>query len=156
MIHQRNDSGNHRSCGPRGAVRIIMWVFLGILAAAAFALVFAILVKVLWNWLMPALFGLPIIGFWQAFGVLLLAKILFGGHGHGKHHGDHADKSGHIHNWFHRKVDVPGAMQRDAWLGPRSRDEFNAFWEAEGRDAFREFVDRRRRESGPAPEKEET
>lgn len=37
-------------------------------------------VMYLWNWLMPALFGLSIITFWQALGVLILSKILFGGH----------------------------------------------------------------------------
>jgi hypothetical protein len=33
----------------------------------------------LWNWLMPDLFGLRTLGFWQALGLLLLSKILFGG-----------------------------------------------------------------------------
>src|SRR5271155_218537 len=33
----------------------------------------------LWNWLMPALFGLKLIGYWQAMGLLLLSKILIGG-----------------------------------------------------------------------------
>jgi hypothetical protein len=33
----------------------------------------------LWNWLMPALFGLKVIGYWQAVGLLILSKILFGG-----------------------------------------------------------------------------
>ena len=31
----------------------------------------------LWNWLMPYLFRLPEIGFWQACGLQLLATILF-------------------------------------------------------------------------------
>ena len=31
----------------------------------------------LWNWLMPVIFGLPEIGFWQAFGLLILSNILF-------------------------------------------------------------------------------
>lgn len=31
----------------------------------------------LWNWLMPGLFGLATIGYFKAFGLLLLAKILF-------------------------------------------------------------------------------
>jgi hypothetical protein len=31
----------------------------------------------LWNWLMPAIFKLPAIGFWQAVGILLLSHILF-------------------------------------------------------------------------------
>ncbi len=31
----------------------------------------------LWNWLMPTIFNLPTIGFWQACGINLLASILF-------------------------------------------------------------------------------
>ena len=30
----------------------------------------------LWNWLMPVIFGLPEIGFWQAVGLNLLSSIL--------------------------------------------------------------------------------
>jgi hypothetical protein len=33
----------------------------------------------LWNWLMPGLFGLKLIGYWQAIGLLILSKILFSG-----------------------------------------------------------------------------
>jgi hypothetical protein len=33
----------------------------------------------LWNFLMPAIFGLPQIGFWQALGLLSLSWLLFGG-----------------------------------------------------------------------------
>lgn len=33
----------------------------------------------LWNWLMPSLFGLPLISFWQAFGLMLLFNFLVGG-----------------------------------------------------------------------------
>jgi hypothetical protein len=31
----------------------------------------------LWNWLMPTIFNLPYITFWQACGINLLASILF-------------------------------------------------------------------------------
>ena len=31
----------------------------------------------LWNWLMPILFGLPIITFWQAVGLNMLSTIIF-------------------------------------------------------------------------------
>ena len=40
---------------------------------------FSFVVKWLWNWLMPGLFGLHVISFWQALGVLVLSKILFSG-----------------------------------------------------------------------------
>jgi Ca2+/H+ antiporter, TMEM165/GDT1 family len=33
----------------------------------------------LWNALMPQIFGLRLLTFWQALGLLLLAKLLFGG-----------------------------------------------------------------------------
>jgi len=42
-------------------------------------IVFGSIVMLLWNALMPEIFHLPIINFWQALGLLLLAKILFSG-----------------------------------------------------------------------------
>lgn len=42
----------------------------------------------LWNWLLPTLFGWHLITFWQALGLLALSRILFGGfgrHGFGRH-----------------------------------------------------------------------
>ena len=38
-------------------------------------------VKLLWNSLAPPLFGLPLLSFWQALGMLALCRILFGGFG---------------------------------------------------------------------------
>jgi hypothetical protein len=38
-------------------------------------------VMALWNAVIPAVFGLPSIGFWQALGLLVLSRILFGGFG---------------------------------------------------------------------------
>lgn len=38
-----------------------------------------IVVMSLWNWLMPGLFGLGMISFLQAVGLLILSRILFGG-----------------------------------------------------------------------------
>ena len=39
----------------------------------------------LWNWLLPPLFGWRTLTFWQALGLLLLCRILFGGLGHSGH-----------------------------------------------------------------------
>ncbi len=41
--------------------------------------VFSFAVLWLWNHLMPVIFGLHAITFWQALGLLVLSKILFGG-----------------------------------------------------------------------------
>ena len=36
-----------------------------------------VLIMLLWNWLMPPLFGLGKIGFWKAVGISMLSTILF-------------------------------------------------------------------------------
>jgi hypothetical protein len=60
---------------PKRILRVLKFIALGTLAAAVFSLV----VMSLWNWLMPALFGLHAVTFWQALGLLVLSKLFFGG-----------------------------------------------------------------------------
>jgi hypothetical protein len=55
---------------PAAIVGITLFIFLG-----------GELVMHLWNWLLPPLFGWRQITFWQAFALLALSRILFGGHG---------------------------------------------------------------------------
>ena len=43
------------------------------------------IVRLLWNWLLPPLFGWREITFWQALGLLALCRILFGGLRLGNH-----------------------------------------------------------------------
>jgi len=50
-----------------------------VLFAALFIGVFSFVVMSLWNWLMPALFGWRLVSYWQAVGILIISKILFGG-----------------------------------------------------------------------------
>jgi len=53
----------------------VRFVLFGILFAGVAGLV----VMGLWNLLMPAVFDLHTISFWQALGLLVLSRILFGG-----------------------------------------------------------------------------
>ena len=60
------------------------WMFIvpaALLGIALVAFIGGEIVRLLWNWLLPPLFGFPAIGFWQALGLLALARILFGGVG---------------------------------------------------------------------------
>ena len=67
--------------------RYRMWKALKIVVFVVLALlVFGFVTMHLWNWLMPAIFGLKVITFLQALGLVVLSKILLGGihkHGHG-------------------------------------------------------------------------
>ena len=60
---------------------LVIPVFVGFVALGG------AVVRLLWNWLLPPLFGWHPITFWQALGLLALCRILFGGlglHGSGR------------------------------------------------------------------------
>ena len=62
------------------------WIFIAPIAIVGMVLVAALggeIVRQLWNWLMPPLLGLREVTFWQALGLLVLCRILFGGFGRG-------------------------------------------------------------------------
>jgi hypothetical protein len=57
------------------------WIFLiplAILAIPLFVFISGEIVLRLWNWLLPQIFGWRQITFWQAVGILMLCRILFG------------------------------------------------------------------------------
>jgi hypothetical protein len=72
--------------------------------------VFGFVVMELWNALMPQIFGLRALTFWQALGLLLLAKLLFGGF--------HRHSGGGPARWRHR--------MKERWeqMTPEERDRF--------------------------------
>lgn len=60
---------------------------------------FGFITMYLWNWLMPAIFHLPEITFWQTIGLMLLSRLILGGFGgHGRGHGHR-----HCRNQMHEK-----------------------------------------------------
>jgi hypothetical protein len=61
--------------------KLILFAPLAILGILVFIVIGGEIVRLLWNWLLPPLFGWPQIGFWQALGLLALCRILFGGSG---------------------------------------------------------------------------
>src|ERR1700694_648685 len=67
------------------------------------------IVMLLWNWLMPEISGWRAISFWQALGLLLLSKILFGGFRGG---------------WGHGRRWRKGMRERWEQMTPEQREEF--------------------------------
>jgi hypothetical protein len=52
----------------------VKFLMMGLVAISGFGAI----IMLLWNWLMPSVFGLAAISFWQALGLLALVRILFG------------------------------------------------------------------------------
>ena len=57
------------------------WFFKGFIFAIVFITVLSLATMLLWNWLMPEIFGLTTITYLQAIGLLILSKILLTGIG---------------------------------------------------------------------------
>ena len=91
------------------AVRALMFLPL----ALGFIALFTYFVMRLWNWLTPALFGWHAITFWQAAGLLILCKILFGGF--------RGRPGGHWH-WRRRMI------ERWEQMTPEEREKFRQGW----------------------------
>ncbi len=62
--------------------KIVIGIGFGILAIGL-AFLFGLVVMLLWNWLMPEIFGLKRLTYWQAWGLFILCSILFKGFGSG-------------------------------------------------------------------------
>jgi len=92
----------HRKFGKLAALKFLLF-------GVVLFVVFGVLVMSLWNWLTPPIFGWRMINFWQALGLLVLSRILFGGFRLRPHAGGH---------WRGRM------MERWARMTPEEREKF--------------------------------
>ena len=115
-------------------------IVIGGLFAIAFIMLFAYITMRLWNWLMPEIFGLITIDYWQALGIIILAKIFFGGFG----------------NYKSRKSDNKSKNRsKPQYTNKGFKSDFSnwkyydKFWEEEGEKAFEQYVKRKQNEDKP-------
>ncbi len=138
--------------------RIVFWVIIGILMACAFALIFGFAVKLLWSVTLVPLFALPEITYWQAVGLVILARLVFGGFGFrnkpggSPFHENPGDVTGHppffgrMHDRFHGWSDSQVDENNTAGFHVPEADQqhYNEFWEKEGKQAFEEYIVRKK------------
>src|SRR5271165_2094145 len=78
----------------RGKKKLIFIIPAAMIGIALFMFLGGWVVMSLWNWLLPGLFGWHLITFWQAMGMLVLCRILFGGISGRGWHGSRHRKGG--------------------------------------------------------------
>ena len=132
--HESNNKG--KGCGSK-VVKVVGFVFVGLFFAVIFALIFGFAVMFLWNELMPTIFNLPQISYLQAFGIVILAKILFG-FGHHPKHSPHPHKS-HHHPW-EKKLELKLENDCGPFGSHKHRKYFKQYWKEEGRTAFESYI----------------
>ena len=123
------------------ALKITGFVIGGIALAIIFAFIFGYFVMMLWNWLMPTIFGLGEINYWMAFGLIILARLIFGNIGSG-HHKPGARKRERFHSFF-------GKDNKRAWNNCNKWKSYDNFWEEEGEQAYEAYL-KRKEEARPS------
>ena len=101
--------------------RIIVIAPLAILGILIFTAIGGGVVMLLWNWLAPALFGIRLITFWQAIGLLALCRILFGGFGFGG--GYRSGRRGRVDGRIRERI---RQRMRERWeqMTPEEREQY--------------------------------
>lgn len=116
-------------------VKIICYVLLGIVAVIAFGFVFGFLIKLLWNWLMPELFGLKNISYWQGIGIFVLARLIFGSFG-GNNSNSKCENG-------KKKQKHSCDENEDTKEKYNSTRNYDKWWETEGKKAFDDYVEKK-------------
>ena len=114
---------NERMMRMSKLTRLMIIAPLAILGIVIFSWIGGGLVMLLWNWLAPALFGLPEVTFWQALGLLALCRILFGGFGlgGGGHRNSRRRMDGRIRERMRERMD-----ERWEQMTPEEREKFRS------------------------------
>lgn len=116
-----------------------LYTILGLGGAVLLGLLFGNVVMWLWNWLMPKLFGLGTIGFWEALGLFALARILLGFGGSG-----HSDDSGSKQRKKKKPRNSGGEVGEDG----KGWEYYDDWWDEDGKAAFRAYAERMKKDAG--------
>lgn len=106
-------------------LQILLLALLAVVGVTFFGFIFGYIIMWLWNQLMPQIFGLPLITYWQGVGLFILARILLGTFGSDN------KNNGHI---VHHKAKSANTSDPD-WV------RYNTWWEKEGKTAFENYTD---------------
>jgi len=94
------------------------------------AAIFSIIPMLLWNALIPDIFGLTTITYWQALGLVVLARVLFGGFG--INHRDFAKRhnhSGHRNALREKWLNMSDEERKEYLQNHRLPNFFRDMWE---------------------------
>ena len=119
---------------PRG-LKVVVWTGLGIIFFTTMVFVFGWVIQLLWNATIADMFGLPAISYWQAVGIFILAKILFG-----FGFGGSSTPSQKKRKKQKDAIDRNETESESASVGDLADEEsFQKFWREEGQQAYEVF-----------------
>lgn len=110
---------------------VLVQICLGLVLSILFGLGFGFFVMLLWNSLLPDIWGWQKITYWQGAGLVILARLLFGSQGY--HKGANQPQAG-----CQSAVSPAGA----ACAADKGNRHFEKWWEEEGEASLEKYTQR--------------
>jgi len=107
---------------------IAAMIIFGAIFFTGLAILLGFVIMWLWNWLMPMIFGLTTLTFWEAVGVFVLFKILLGGCGGFGGKDKKTSKTS--------KCNTESKGEFSKWK------HYDNFWKEEGNKAYEAYINR--------------
>ncbi|EZH73511.1 hypothetical protein ATO12_16370 [Aquimarina atlantica] len=112
----------------KSPVEIVGIIIFGAIAITGLAILFGFVIMWLWNWLMPEIFGLTTLTYWQAVGIFILSKIFLGGCGSGSSKKSSKDSNDHC--------------KKDSKTDFSKWKYYDKFWKEEGDEYYKQYIER--------------
>ena len=113
----------------KSPIEIAGIIIFGAIAITGLAILFGFVIMWLWNWLMPTIFGLGTLTFWQAVGLFILLKLTLGGLGGGSSSSKSSKKSD-------KDCKKESKTEFSKWK------YYDKFWKEEGDAYYKQFIER--------------
>ncbi|WP_106790842.1 hypothetical protein [Aquimarina sp. Aq78] len=112
----------------KSPIEIVGIIIFGAIAITGLAILFGFVIMWLWNWLMPEIFGLTTLTYWQAVGVFILLKIFLGGCGSGSSKKSSKNSS--------------DDCKKDSKTDFSKWKYYDKFWKEEGDEYYKQYIER--------------
>jgi hypothetical protein len=106
---------------------VIGIIIFGAIFIVGLAILFGFVLMWLWNWLMPEIFDLPELSYWQAVGIFILSKLLIGGFG--------SDSGSKSSSKSDNNCEKKSKKDFSKWKN------YNKFWEEKGESYYEEYME---------------
>lgn len=121
-----------------------------IILGAGFCFLFGLAIMLLWNWLMPMIFGLTTLTYLQSVGILALASLLFGRFGRsGAHVNESKNSRKHsikdsirdsVKEEIKKEFEKEYGEKKDSDSNENYDEMYDRWWEHEGERLFEEYM----------------
>jgi len=125
----------------KSPLEIVGIIIFGAIAIAGLAILFGFVIMWLWNWLMPEIFGLTTLTYWQAVGLFILLKLLVGGCGRGGRKNSCKD--------YKQKRKDKYKTDFSKW------EHYDQYWKEEGDELYNKYLEKRFNQSNSNESKSE-